>query len=413
MTTTDPPPVRPQDLDRAVEALEAVEDRAPLAALARDVLSGQAEGRALFAGAKLAQKKAEERSVTSKSAETGAGNLLSILERGAKAPLERALVAAFAVAGLEDALAEGSDEKSIVFRFVKHADWLEVSGDYCVYPLVDRLLSDERAELVWAELAQRVVDEAAGRDGDRPEVRARNAARLTALAGSSSASAKKALRGVVGTSALDEATRTLASTLAGDGADESAAVGVTVTGALGPAPSRGAAQVVRWITGWAILVWIARALGYLLGLRSRAELRLARGQLEVRTHLSMFGRTVREAEETWKLEALDGASRRVRYPSLHLVVGALALSAGILFGSLVLFDGVRSGELVLVLAAAGIVIAGAGLDLLLVVLLPARRGHVVMDLAGRSRRPLRLTSVPIEQADTFLRALRQASSKPG
>lgn len=411
MTTTDAAPVRASDLDRAVEALEAIEaieDRAKLAALARDVLGSQAEGRALFAGAKLAQKKGEEHGVTHESAETSAGNLLGVLTRGAKTPLERALVAAFAVAGLEDALAGDEDRRATVFRFVRHADWLELSGDYAIYPLIDRLLGEENAKTVWSELAQRVVDEAAGRDGARPEVRARNAARLTALAGGGAAAAA-ALRDVIRTNALDEPTRLLASTLAGDGAEDRATVGAMVRGRLGRAPGRGAREVLRWISGWALLSWIARAAGFLLGLRTEAELEVSGRDLEVRTRVSLLGRTVREGKETWRLDALEGASRQVRFPALHLLVGAIALSGGVLLGSLVLFDGVRSGELVLVLCAAALVAFGAGLDLALDVLLPARRGHVAMMVATRSRRPIRVTAVPVDQADSFLRALRNAA----
>lgn len=408
MTTTDAAPVRPQDLDRAVEALEAVDEPAPLAALARDVLGGQAEARALFAGAKLAEKKAEERGVTREAAETSAGNLLGILKSGAKTPLERALVAAFAVAGLEDALAAGEDARATAFRFVRHADWLEVSGDYAVYPLVDRLLDPARAGVVWSELAQRVVDEGAGSGGERADVRARNAARLTALGASKADAARRALRDVLATSGLDEATRRLAGALAGEGADERAAVGSRVHGRIGRAPGGGLREVLRWISGWALVSWLARGVAFLLGLRTEAELTLSGPRIEVKTRVSLLGRTVREGEETWRVDALEGASRQTRYPSIHLAIGALALSGGILFGSLVLFDGVRSGELVLMLVAAGLVLGGAALDLALDILVPAQRGHVVLDVATRSRRPLRLTRVPLEQADAFLRALRQA-----
>ncbi|MBX3270292.1 MAG: hypothetical protein KF729_08520 [Sandaracinaceae bacterium] len=410
MSSTDPAPVRAPELDHAIEALLASEHRAPLAALARDVLGSQAEGRALFAGAKLAKTKAEEHGVTHELAETSAGNLLGVIERGPKTPLERALVAAFAVAGLDDALAATEDDAhAVVFRFVRGADWLEVSSEYAVYALVDRVLREEHARLVWSELAQRVVGEAAGRDGDRAEVRARNAARLTALASSRAPSAVEALRSVIRSSALDEPTRLLASTLAGDGADLPA-VGVSVTGRLGRAPGRGLRELVRLATGWALVSWALRGVAFLLGLRSEAELKFDGKQLDVRTRVSLLGRTVREAEETWRLDALEGASRRVRYPSLHLLVGALALSAGVLAGSLVLFDGVRSGELVLVSIAAAMVLAGAGLDLALDVLWSGQRGRVSVEVAPRSRRALRLTSVPLEQADAFLRALRGAAT---
>ena len=82
---------------------------------------------------------------------------------------------------------------------------------------LDRVQSVEELEVAVSQGAVLLayVDEAAGRDGERPEVRARNAARLSALAEASSEAAQNALREVVKTNAMDEPTRTLASTLAG------------------------------------------------------------------------------------------------------------------------------------------------------------------------------------------------------
>jgi len=410
--TAEPQPVRDKDLDLAVRALSAVEEPGGLAALAYEVLSSQAEGRTLLAGATRAKRQAEEHGVDHEGAETAAGNLLTILERGAKTPVERALVTVFAAKGLDLALADDAEEsRALVFRFVRHADWLEVSGDYSVYGALDAVLAEESAALVWAELAQRVVDEAAGRDGGRPEVRARNAARMSALTLSSSEAAKDGLREIVRSSALDEPTRLLASTLAGDGLDEGPTVQPRVSGRLGRAPGRGGIEILRWISGWAVAAWVVRGLGFLCGLRTSADLRLSEGSVEVHTQLSLFGRVLQEGRDTWRVDALEGAGRRVRYPSLHLLAGATALSAGVLFGSLVLFDGVRSGELILILLAAVLVLAGAGLDLALDVFVPARKGHVVMDLATRGKGPLRVTSVPLDEADAFLRALRNATSR--
>ena len=398
-------PVRTPDVERALEALRRTKARAPLAALAFDVLSRQAEGRTFFSGAKFVKARAEEHGVTREQAQTESGDLFAILERGAKEPLERALVAAFAVAGLASALEDAEDAEKKTWRFVRHADWLEVSTDYAIHPFIDTVLDSGAAAQVWKEIAQAVVDDAAGRDGERPEVRAKNAARLTSLAASSSTAARDALREVIRSAALDEPTRLLASTLAGDGAEEGARVSPRLEGLLGRAPRSGAIELLRWVSGWALLSWLLRGIAFVLGVRRRAELRLSGGALEVKTRVTLLGRVVREGEETWRIDALEGAGRRVRYPTLHLLVGAIGLSFGVLFGGLVLFDGVRSGELVLVMIACGLLLGGAALDLALDVLWPGSKGRVVVDVSTRTRRPLRLTRVPLEQADAFLRAL--------
>lgn len=400
-------PIRNDDVEAAVQAVRRAEHRASLAALAYDMLSRQAEGRAFYAGQKLLRGRAEEHGVSVESAATEAGNLLSILERGPETALERALVAAFAVSGLGDAIEKGEGESASerVFRFVRHADWLEVSTDYAVYPFVDALLDEPTAARVWKEVAQAVVDAAAGRDGERPQVRALNAARLSALSASKAKSAEEALRSVVRSTALDEPTRLLASTLAGDGAVEQPELGPSVVGRRGGAPRAGALEVLRWVSGIAIVGWVLRALAFVVGARSSAEVRLAKNGIQVRTRDSLLGRVVRERDETWTLDALESAARQVRYPALHLRVGALALSVGVLFGGLVLFDGARSGEIVLLSIAAVLILGGAGLDLALDVLVPARRGKVALDLASRSGR-VRLSRVSVEEADAFLRALR-------
>lgn len=401
--------MRAGDVERALAAVRACAERKKLGALAYDVLSRQAEGRAVYAGREMIKARCEEHEIERESADTEAGNLVAILERGAESPLERALIAGFAVSGLGDALENDADKAERVFRFVRHADWLELSTEYSVYPFVDPLLDDATGAKIWEEVAQAVVDAAAGRDGEHARVRASNAARLTALAASSASAAKDALRSVVRSSALDEPTRLLASTLAGDGA-EAKTVSPRIGGRLGRAPRRGWVEALRWMTGWALLAWIVRALAFALGVRRQAELVLGKSGLEVHTKISLLGRTVRERDETWRLDAIEGAGRQVRYPSIHLLVGAIALSAGVLLGGLVLFDGARSGELLLLLIAAGLVIGGAGLDLALDVLVPARGGNVVVDVTARSRRPLRLTRVPLEDADAFLRALRNRTS---
>ncbi|MGE0786883.1 MAG: hypothetical protein AB7S26_14520 [Sandaracinaceae bacterium] len=409
---SEPQAIRAQHVEQAVAAVRACDSRDALAALAYDVLSSQAEGKALLSGAKYIEGKAKAHEVERDDAETEAGNVLAILERGASEPLERALIGALAVAGLEAALADDEDDRSKrVFRFVSHADWLEVATDLVVLPFVDPLLDEAHAASVWREVAQRVADQAAGRDGELPRTRARNAARLSALASSPSEAARGALRSVVRSTALDEPTRMLASALAGDGATEAASVQPELEGVLMRAPRGGIVEVLRWLSGWALVSWLVRGALFLLGARRNARVRLSAGQLEVRTTTTLLGRTVRESQESLRVDALDSASRAVRYPAIHLMVGVIALSFGVLAGGLVLFDGVRSGELVLLTIACGLLLGGAALDLGLDVLVPARRGRVTVDLRARAQRPMRVSRVPLEQADAFLRALRQAAAQ--
>ncbi|MEM1416356.1 MAG: hypothetical protein AAGH15_15715, partial [Myxococcota bacterium] len=97
------------------------------------------------------------------------------------------------------------------------------------------------------------------------------------------------------------------------------------------------------------------------------------------------------------------------------LLGALAFAGGIAAGGLWLFEGVRSGETVLLLAGAGAIALGAGLDLLLALALPARAGRVSVELHLMPRGRLALVGVEREAAELFLQSLRArlARQRPG
>ncbi|UJR79589.1 hypothetical protein [Sandaracinus amylolyticus] len=405
-TPSMPAPPAPADpMRRIADEVRAHAARDALGALALDVLSRQAEGRVLFAGREFVEKRAAEHGVERDQAQTGAGNLLGVLERGPESDVERATVTAFAVHGLGERLARASadDGSALVARFVRHADWLELATSYSVLPFVDAVLPSERAARVWAEVAQAVVDDASGPSGSSASMRARNAARLTALAASTADAAREGLAAVASTSGIDGATRALATTLHGGPV---ASGDARIRGRVVQPRRSGALAVLRWVSGWALASWAVRGVGSLLGFRREAELALGARGIELREERFVLGRKVGETRSTVAPQSILEAGREVRYPSLHLLVGAIALSFGLLFGGLVLFDGARSGELTLMLAGAALALAGAGLDLALEVLVPGRRGRVTVDVAVHRGRVLRLGRVPLEEADRFLGALR-------
>ena len=407
MTPEDP--IRAEDVRRAAEQVMEHPHRQALSSLAFELLSRQAEGRTLFAGKEHVDSLAESHGVDREKAAVSGENLLGILERGPARKSERALVAAFAVDGLGRVLSEAEqDERATIRdRFVRHADWLEVSTPYVVYAFVDLLLGDAEKGAVWEGIAERVLADARGAAAPRHDARARNAARLSALAASESTAAREALSRVA-REAEDLVVRRLASELGGEAGEDKAAA--LLSGWPAPA-SRGVGRaIVRLVSGWAALTWISRLVGRLVGVRREAEIALIPGGLVVRSRLWLLGRKVREREERFTMAALAGVAREVRYPMLHLIVGLLALSAGILLGGLLAFDAIVTGETVLLLLAALLVFVGGGLDLAFDVLVPARRGRVSVDLSLLPGRRLRVTRVPAESADAFLLALERRAS---
>jgi hypothetical protein len=393
------------DVERAAAAyLETPEpDRGPLSDLAFEVLSRQAEGRTLFSGADYVRTRASVHGVA--AGVTPGGDLVAILERGARSPAERGLVAAFAIGGLGRQL-RTEDAATVVFRFVRHADWLEVATPYGVYAFADRLLPAEAVAMIHAEIRATVLDEGAGRDGRRASVRARNAARLTALAESDHPSGKRVLLEIAEAARVDDGIRRLAVGLGGRVPSVLApAPTPTVSGRLGRHRSAGPRSWLSWVTGWSVLRALGRLLGLALRRRATGEVTFRRGAIEVRVAREILGRTAEESEAIWRLEAVDAVRRRTRYAGLLHYVGALGLAAGVLVGGLLLFDAARTGELWLLMIAAGVIALGAGLDLGLELWAARRPGEVALELEGADGRVLVLERVDAEQAAAFLDAL--------
>jgi hypothetical protein len=170
----------------------------------------------------------------------------------------------------------------------------------------------------------------------------------------------------------------------------------------------GSLRVLSLVSGYAIIAWVARGIGLLAGIRREADLSLAGPDIEIRERRFAFGRQVRERKDRIALSSIVSVGRQVRYPSVHLYVGAIALAIGVLVGGTWIFEGARSGELVLLSIGAGLLLAGALLDLALDVLVPGTRGRVLVELAVHRGRVLRLDGVALEDADRFLEAIRAA-----
>jgi hypothetical protein len=400
------PPGDDAAIDAIAEEARGHASKSALGALALNVLSRQAEARVLFAGREFVDKRATEHGVSHESAATRAGNLRSILERGAETESERALVAAFAIVGLDERFERAADDerRTMVDRFARQVDWLEAATSYAVWALIDRAASPALARLFWAEVAQSIVDDA-GERGRLAAIRGRNAARIAALAAARGEGAASALDELKA-SRLDDVTRGLLVAIAGGEAKSSG--GARVAGTMRTPRSRGFLRVVVLFTGWAFVTWAVRGVGRLAGVRREAELALAGADLEVKERGFAFGRQVRERRDRVALGSVLAAGREVRYPSMHLYVGAIAFAVGVLVGGTWIFEGARSGELVLLSIGAGLLLGGALLDLVLDILVPATRGRVSIELQLLRGRTVRIDDIALEDADRFLDALRAA-----
>lgn len=355
-------------------AVEAAADAAPaLCALTLEVLSRQAEGRLLFAGREMVDARAKEHGVD--DGKIGPTNVLALLREGPTDARGFAVLAALAVRGLEAHLGDAAR----VARFVRHADWLELSTPYALYTFVAPLLG-ERADTLWA-----AVREASDLLGDAPREQALRALHDAALARAGKAGgAAMAPEGELH--------------VAGE---------VHVAGELRTPPRGGFVGFLRLASGLALLQWVTRGLAAVVGLRRQAVLSFHGGGLRLHKRVTVLGRLIRERDESFTLAAVASVARFARRPALGLLLGALALAVGILVGGLFLVEGVRSGETYLLLFGAGLVGIGAALDLGLSVLWPAHRGQRGLELAVLPKRRFALLAVDEASATRFVDELER------
>lgn len=401
------PPDGPRGLVRALATeLDRHEHGAALGALAYDVLGRQAEGRLLFAGKEFVERKAEEHGVRADDAKTTAGNLLTVLTRGAESDAERTLVGVAAARGFSRAF-EAADEETrgaLVSRYVRHLDFLELATPLSPVSAMPAL-SELAQAAVHRELAQRVVDDGSGERGRAAESRGKNAARLTALADSDAPSAREALASVLATRGLDPSLVALGASLAPGAAPAGSAA--PLLGRLEQPRAGSFARGLMLVTGLALLGWALRGLLALIGARREVDLRITGTGLELEERTRAFGRVLRQTQSAFTFAGLKSVMREVRYPRLHLYAGAIALAVGVLVGGTWIFDGIRGGDFLLASVGAGLMLAGALLDLVLDLVVPAQQGKVVVEVAAERGRRIRVGGLLLSDADAFVGALRQ------
>jgi hypothetical protein len=166
-------------------------------------------------------------------------------------------------------------------------------------------------------------------------------------------------------------------------------------------------DAARLLTGIALVGWALRGLLALVGARREVCLRLSGPGLEIEERTRAFGRVLRSRRTTFAFAGIRSVEREVRYPRLHLYVGAIALALGVLVGGIWIFDGVRGGDFVLAAIGAALLLGGAVFDLTLDVLVPAQRGRVTLEVSAERGQHVRVAGLDLTSADAFALSLRQ------
>jgi hypothetical protein len=351
-----------EGFERVVAEVKAHPSGARLSVLCLDVLSRQAEGRALYSGRKLMRARASTHRVVRAEAETVFGNVLTMLERGPERSNEWQLIAGFAVRGLDEKLsaASAAEKREMVERFARHTDWLELSTPYDLYAFVPVLLSEASQDSLIEALEGVVL--APPEESRLPAFRARAALRIHVLSTLKRPQARVVLARLIEQNA-DSFVQVLAKQVLGE-EPLPETDGFELKGAWGRVPRLSVGRVLSYFTGLTLVVGFARFLAFGLGIERSARVRLEKGAVHVRRETFLFGRLLRISDSSYALKDLDCATREVSRPIFQALFGALALAAGTVLFVMWVSDGIARSDKALIGSALVALCAGIALDML-------------------------------------------------
>jgi hypothetical protein len=402
-----------ETVDRVLVEVRTHPNAERLSALCFDVLSGQAEGRALYAGRRVMRVRGAAHRVARSEAETGLGNVMTILERGPERSAEWALIAGFAVRGLDHTIAEGNpaERREQLERFARHADWLELSTPYAPYRFVAELLSETSQDALIEALEGYVLasaEGAASSGGSTGSFRARAALRLSVLASLSRPPARVVLARVV-ENTQDSWVKALAQHALGT-EPVPHTDGFELKGAWGVVPRFSASRLVQYFTGIALVAAVLRFIAFGLGLERTGKVRLESGAVCVHRETRLFGRTLRVSDASYALRDIECAMREVSAPAFQVVFGALSLAAGIVLGIVWISDAIARGDSSLFGSALIAICAGAGLDLLFTGWGRLRRERAGFEMFVDNQRVVALRKVDSERAQRLVEQIARRKS---
>jgi hypothetical protein len=183
-----------------------------------------------------------------------------------------------------------------------------------------------------------------------------------------------------------------------------------LVGELAAAPRGPVATGLLAFTGILFVALAARLVGrWVLAYRRPAEITLSEdGGVRVHWKTQLLGRTLRDRAVVVPRTGLARATRDVRYPSIALYAGLLALAVGSWVGVAAFVDGVRAASPSLLAWGLAIVALGLGIDFALSSLAPGARGRCRLLVVPRDGSRLCIGDVDTARADAVLARL----SKP-
>src|SRR5262252_3566716 len=180
-------------------------------------------------------------------------------------------------------------------------------------------------------------------------------------------------------------------------------------GELAPRPRSPFVIAVLALTGILLIIELGRLIARVaLALDRPVEVRLVNNGLELRGRTLMLGRLLREHATVLPLDGLVRATREVRYPSLAVYAGLVALALGSYLGVGLAIDGVRAASPSMLGTGLLIALLGLALDFALSSLVPGMRGRARVLLVPRRGAIICVDAVDPQLADQVLLQLASA-----
>ncbi len=121
-------------------------------------------------------------------------------------------------------------------------------------------------------------------------------------------------------------------------------------------------QIVRWVTGWVLLVGVLRIVGCLLGYRHEMRMHVEKAQLVVSQSRYVLGQLLVKRQSRYALESLRMVAIVTRFSRGYLYLGALCLSLGAWLGGRWMVHAARTVDGTLLILGAFVLGLGVLLD---------------------------------------------------
>ncbi len=396
---------RPNQLAQAVAAARSHAHAAKVAEVSAAIASKLADTRARHATAAEIDESAQKVGLERADAQTDYGNVLSILERGAEDSAERAIVASFVAAGVVRAI---EADAGVARKWAERLAWLGAHAGFDpLAALPDGVAADVLRPLhrAVAELA-RQIDLGKVPEAHRAELIVATAALADAVDGQG---VDNEIAQIVSRLAADLSDPVAARLITARAADAPATVVQTgpsasaLHGKLSPVPRSWFWTIVLALSGLLLLRGLAILIGdHILGLKRDARVELLPSGVEVRAKVALLGRELRDIHAVYPNDGLSSVARDVRFPSLPLYVGLLALLVGTYAGVSFLSWGVQAASPRLLGYGLLALIAGIALDLVLTSLLPGIRGECRLVIVPTKGRKVCVGRLELSSADRLL-----------